>query len=301
MRGLFTRLFGALRKRGLLGTVRLAMRYYAPGRPTLVRTTLGGDTFFLVAQDRIARELMSGEAWEDWLPAIYRALLPPTANALDLGANFGLHAVGMARHLTEGRVFAFEPLSLTFSQLQANVVANGLSNVTAYKFAVSDTTGDYLEMDRIYYGRETVNVGNTGVGRGGDGTLSVRIDDLPLPKIHFVKMDIQGSEHRAILGMTELIRRDRPILFVEIEEHHLRRMGSSSVEVIELLFSLGYGLLRIRTDYPCDHVAIPMERMEELRGVVEGAAAHPLDYLAGTSVELTFDTPWTYSSFEIRE
>ncbi len=59
---------------------------------------------------------------------------------------------------------------------------------------------------------------------------TVRLDDLELGTVAFIKLDIQGSEHAALQGLRETLRRDRPHLMIE----------TPSPEVKAFLAPLGY-------------------------------------------------------------
>lgn len=45
------------------------------------------------------------------------------------------------------------------------------------------------------------------------------LDSVPIDvKIDFMKIDVEGFENEVLLGAGELIKRDRPIIFVEVFE-----------------------------------------------------------------------------------
>jgi hypothetical protein len=47
-----------------------------------------------------------------------------------------------------------------------------------------------------------------------------------LPPVNFLKIDIEGAEKKALEGMTQLLRNDQPVIFIEIysllEQHHYK-------------------------------------------------------------------------------
>ena len=88
-------------------------------------------------------------------------------------------------------------------------------------------------------------------------------------------------------GATNTIAESRPVMFVEVEDNWLRCFGTSAEELLNKLLSLDYILLRIKTDYPCDHVAIPKER-EELVKTITQNLKYPVDIIAGKKVKLDF-------------
>lgn len=272
----------------------------AAPRLGLFETPIG--KFHLLENDVLAQHLIRGEIHEPHFCRLADLLLNDDDTVLDLGANFGSHSVYMAGRVPKGRVLAFEPLGLTHSQLQLNLIANGCDNVAAYKLAVSDRTGEVVRMQAVDYCAARVNVGATRVARrgGGDAALTLRIDDLDLKDVAFVKMDIQGSETAALRGMADTIARHRPVMFVEIEEKHLRACASSSKELMELILGHGYVLYRILTDYPCDHLAVPAERVQAVEPLLRDLDVDVQEIL-GRTVELEFsDSAYTYSAIRTR-
>jgi FkbM family methyltransferase len=90
-------------------------------------------------------------------------------------------------------------------------------------------------------------------GRGAEGVASlehpsdrsvevsrVTIDSLDLADVRFIKMDIEGHEAAALRGAEHTIRRDSPMLLLELETRHQR-----IEDVTGLLASWGYrGMVR---------------------------------------------------------
>jgi FkbM family methyltransferase len=64
-----------------------------------------------------------------------------------------------------------------------------------------------------------------------------RLDDLELPPLALIKVDVEGHEAQVIAGGKARLAADRPVLLVEIEERH--HPGRSD-EVPDTLMALGY-------------------------------------------------------------
>ena len=133
--------------------------------------------------------------------------------------------------------------------------------------------------------------------------LSKKLDEFNLPPISFIKMDIQGSEVNALRGAKETIMRHKPIMFVEIEEQRLRSFKSSSKELIELLLGYGYTLFRVMTDYPCDHICVPKEKVGEFVLSVLEEFSYKVEKIEGEKVNLFFNRAkdQNYERIEIDE
>lgn len=149
-------------------------------------------------------------------------------------------------------------------------------------------------MDPMFFGAENINTGGLRVsasGGVGEKTISRTLDSLELPHVDFMKIDIQGSELRALKGASRILSRDRPFIFIEVEERHLNSLGSSSKELIEFILSQGYCLYRIRTQYPCDHICTPIEKDAAFRIKVLSRFPYEVDEIRGTRVQLSFAQP----------
>jgi FkbM family methyltransferase len=82
-----------------------------------------------------------GDWFEDEIRFVRRAL-EPGQRAIDIGANYGLFTLSMARSVgAGGHVWAFEPASATASFLEASLRENAVANVTLRRAGVSSRAG----------------------------------------------------------------------------------------------------------------------------------------------------------------
>jgi FkbM family methyltransferase len=171
--------------------------------------------------------------------ALLREIISPGMTVIDVGANIGFYTAFMANIVGEnGRVYAFEPSPHNFNLLKKY---NNNNNVTLVQAAVGDTTGeivlyvsDKLNVDHQTYEtdeiREKVNV------------LSYRLDDyLKNEKVNFIKMDIQGFEYQALLGMKNILRNNANIkVLMEFWPYGLIKAGSSVEKLLTFLHELDF-------------------------------------------------------------
>lgn len=152
---------------------------------------------------------------------------------IDVGANVGHYTVRLSQLVGQsGRVLAFEPVLDTFELLVSNISAAGAQNVSLFNAAVSERSSVMaMSMPRFVTGLANYYMASLTTESGDIEVLTISLDSIPLPKpVTLVKIDVEGHELPALLGMRHLLMRDRPRLIVE----------GVSVEVAELLKGLGY-------------------------------------------------------------
>lgn len=234
-------------------------------------------------------------------------LLSPTDVALDVGGNIGTHAILLSKKLKEGHVYTFESQSLVFSILQNNLLLNNCNNVTAYRFAVSNENHSTISMEPFTFNKKSINNAALKVdleGAMGDFSLTRTLDSFEFKKVDFIKIDIQGSEVNALKGAKNLILNQKPVIFIEIEEQYLRDLGTSSKELIETIFSLNYVMYRIETEYPCDYVCVPKEKVDSFeKNTLKKLSFKTSKKISGKSVNVFFanTTDQIYKKLEILE
>jgi FkbM family methyltransferase len=139
----------------------------------------------------------------------------PGDYAVDAGACFGDTALAFADSVTpEGRVFCFEPLSSHLGIVRHSLAQNPeIGNVAVFPFAL----GDHNQDGEVASG--DINPGLS-VAKESSGvklrTLDRMAEDGSIPKVDFVKMDIEGFELAALKGAEQTLRRFRPKLAISI-------------------------------------------------------------------------------------
>ena len=121
---------------------------------------------------------------------------------LDIGANMGLYTLLAAKR--GATVFAIEADPQNVEVLRHHVHINGFDDrVTILFMAAMDRTVT------VNLFRSQGNSGHSSLYEGGDAVEvpGKTIDSLGLPPIDVCKMDIEGAEGVALMGMRETIRR----------------------------------------------------------------------------------------------
>ena len=113
----------------------------------------------------------------------------------------------------KGKVYAFEPHPETFALLKKNIEENGYTNVIAEQKAISDKAG-VIKLYLAKKNRTTTHsiVKNQYTQDSFFEVEAIALDDYfkqkKKPVINFIKLDVEGAEHHATLGMRKLIQRN---------------------------------------------------------------------------------------------
>jgi FkbM family methyltransferase len=164
-------------------------------------------------------------------------LVQPHWTILDVGANIGFWSVPLAHALKQsGRLHCFEPVPSNFRLLTANVKRNCVAaTVDVHQLGLSDRSGNVqISLREDFAGGS--DTGNAAIVIDGNDSrfqcvqaevrpLDALFDSLSLNRLDFVKVDIEGHEHKFLVGAAQAIARFRPILFMEINDQYYERQG----------------------------------------------------------------------------
>jgi FkbM family methyltransferase len=160
------------------------------------------------------------------LEAVFRAFCRPGDDFVDVGANIGVTAVLAARAVAPGRVVAVEPVPLTFSYLEHNIAAAGLTQVSCRRMAVASAPGEVSLVSRPGFGFAAYVGHAEGLAGYADHPapalpLDQLVADEGLEHLRFVKIDVEGYELEVLRGATAVLDRHRPVVFLESNHYCL--------------------------------------------------------------------------------
>jgi FkbM family methyltransferase len=144
---------------------------------------------------------------------------------LDVGANIG--CISQAVISDGGDVVAFEPQLEVYNVLKENLInayfASNKGSWTAHNCAVG-SSNDIVKMEVLDYFRKN-NIGGHELGTRNPwgkhrDVEVVALDNTALENVSFIKIDVEGFELEVLKGAIELIKRDKPILYVEDDRPH---------------------------------------------------------------------------------
>jgi FkbM family methyltransferase len=189
-----------------------------------------GATIRTFADDRsLEPEFFATGVYEATETAILQRLIRPGMTVLDVGAEFGYHAVLASRCVgVTGHVVTVEPEPANFALLEHNVRVNDCANVRCLPVAVSDRDA------RARLFRSATNLGRHSLYSANvlnpDDALDVRcttldalVDYLPGNRLNVLKIDAEGAEARILRSAQCTLDQPGLTIWVEIWPRGLRR------------------------------------------------------------------------------
>jgi len=169
--------------------------------------------------------------------------------ALDIGANIGNHSLYFSNFFEQ--IYAFEPNPYSFALLKINSEFScPKKNIQCRNYGLS-SEDDYL-LFRTFF----ANIGASSIVEDnvtlGDGTFLIEvkkadtIKELIEKDISLIKIDVEGHELRVLIGLENLIKKNKPIILFEQKSVDIS-CGSS--EVIDYLKNLKYEFATIERNF----------------------------------------------------
>ena len=159
---------------------------------------------------------------------------------IDIGGNLGFFVLILNELVGDlGKIYSFEPSKDLNQKLASAIKINNLQNVTLVNLALGESEGTTT----LHYNPN--QSGLSSIVREIDiNSLSEEIKITTLDKfstnlsgrISLIKIDTEGYEPQVLKGAKELIKRDRPIIYIELGGDH----QDSSAEALKILKELGY-------------------------------------------------------------
>lgn len=180
-------------------------------------------------------------------------LIRPDDRIVDIGANIGLKALPLAKAASNGCVVAFEPHPGIFGRLNDHVSTNGLTNIRLYNIGIGNasTTEALYEVDDHNPGMNRILRRTSGSGMRYTEVKIARLgpilSEAGIDHVDVIKIDVEGYEMEVLKGSTEVIERDLPTLFIELDDANLKEHGSHAGELIAMLNAWNYRIVDAAT------------------------------------------------------
>lgn len=177
------------------------------------------------------------------------------STVLDIGANLAYYSFFMSVSAgRDGKVYGVEPIPLFAGIWQKNMSKLKIKNYHISNCALGSEAKEKVKMsipivdgvvrhgltkvvDEADKGRETAMTFEVPMKNGDD-----LINELNITKLDFIKCDVEGFEQFVIPSLEKTLKRDQPLLQIELSGTDNRR------NVVDFLVNLSYGIYILKDD-----------------------------------------------------
>lgn len=195
----------------------------------------------------------------------WQNLIKESENIFDIGANIGYYSLMASIRIgNQGKIFAFEPVTVTYNKLIQNIELNKFINIIPERIAMSDMNGE-IELfvaDEKSTGSSSISnhVNFSGIK---EKVKTISVDDYVynnnIDKLNIVKIDVEGCEPMVIKGMTKTMNNFKPLILIEVLDERLNTVGSSKEKLFDLFIQNNYSGYQIIEENIVENIKKPME------------------------------------------
>jgi FkbM family methyltransferase len=143
---------------------------------------------------------------------------------VDIGCNVGNHAIYVSKFLKPKCIILFEPNGNALDILRVNIDINKLTQKTdvfLFEFGVAEKAKLAVPVARYDHNLGATQMAPIDEFSSYDGREVILLPgDKVLSTCHvdFIKIDVEGGELDVLAGLKDTINRDRPQIFVEVDD-----------------------------------------------------------------------------------
>ena len=188
------------------------------------------NNFVYFFNDQITKEIDIHGIYEKDEINFLSSVIKRNSIIIDIGANIGNHSIAFSK--IANKVYSFEAHPQTFKILKLNCC--DYRKIKIYNVGISNKKG-FLFFKKA----KTYNVGGKKLTK--TGTIKSKINKLDnliklKKKIELIKIDIEGHEYKALLGMKKLLENNNSKIYIEFYSDSVQERRN----IVNYLLKLGY-------------------------------------------------------------
>ena len=169
---------------------------------------------------------------------------------LDIGANIGSVSLLLAKIFEKSKIFAIEPTNYAFNKLSNNLKLNKeLENKVFLRqlFITNSKKPEKVWSSWNFNESNDKHQKHLGSLKTIKQNSYVKLDkfirDENLENIDFIKLDVDGYELDVLTSGIEFLKKNKPIIFIEIAPYLYPEFGYSCKELVNFILKLNYNFL----------------------------------------------------------
>jgi FkbM family methyltransferase len=200
----------------------------------------------------VGHEILQTRAYEPHVTTELCRLLAPGKTFIDVGANIGFFSLLAAALVgPSGRCIAVEPNPRNVKLLAASVAANGYTNIQICQAAATEAP-TLLYLNTNHSNGVVSDAGSElEQAMAREIVQGLRLDDVfpALHRVDVIKLDIEGAEYRAMLGLQRILDAHRPAILTEFSPPAIQAIsGVGAAQYLEMFVARGYEVTVLRRD-----------------------------------------------------
>ena len=181
----------------------------------------------------------------------------------DIGANIGWYSNHLSKKLPNSKIYSFEPIPETYAQVKRNTELNQSNNITLNNVALSDK----VQTLTFYYSPTITGASSAANITENDSmtklecqtnTMDKFVKENNIPRLDFIKCDVEGAEFMVYQGGAETIEKYKPIVFTEMLRKWAAKFNYQPNDIIAFFKQFGYNCYTSH-----DGKLIPFEKVKE--------------------------------------
>lgn len=187
-----------------------------------------------------------GDWFEDEIKFL-RGLVQPGNIIIDIGANYGVYALSLARKLgPTGQLWAFEPATNTAELLTKSSAMNGTNWLHVVQEALSEHEGTawlqmpgQAELNSLVKSSEAPSANYSGESVVVT-TLDLCVERFDWKDVDLLKMDAEGEEEQILRGGRHFFQKMSPLVMFEVKSG-----AEAHLDLVQRFQELGYQCFRL--------------------------------------------------------
>ena len=229
------------------------------------KTFLDNIVINVLENDWMGMDFIKGQLWEPHIIQFLKNELTNTSNFIDVGSNYGYISIRASKLCN--KVFSFEPQMFMYDLSKKSISDNSITNIEVFNLALGDEEKE-INLSKIDYSGNGINVGEVSIKYSndtGESTRIVKLDDFLDDDVDIIKIDVQGYEKFVLNGSKETIKKNTPILIIEVETHQLWKFSYTSEHLFKFIRDLDYYIFFLEYHYPSDFVCVHNSKLNSFR------------------------------------
>jgi len=168
---------------------------------------------------------------------------------IDVGAHIGIYSLSLFREAKA--IYAFEAEKKNYKRLLGHIKVNSAKNIKAYRKIVSSSNA---VMGKLHIYKDNEGMHSSTVSYKGkvekvrSMTLDSFINKNKIRNIGLIKIDVEGSELKVLMGLGNTLKKLHPAILLELNPTLARLSGHKLADIYNLMTKDKYKAYKLKNN-----------------------------------------------------